>query len=209
MRISITEVLEKSAGYAWCTMSFYTAYSGLQRKFQNSEPNLLTNPIGHGNLLEVSIGSEPMQNIKFRIKSACRIAQIEHQRFNEAVAAGHYPCAPEVARGSTRLFSYSDLIALFFYGRLLEQGWPPRIAGQYACRILDALKRSPEEKAVMVIYTTANGFTSLAESQLSEPPRVGTGSALVLQRFSFDIENARQIIDREIDEETSIVGEDE
>lgn len=145
---------------------------------------------------------------KFRIKAACRIADIEHQRFNEAVAAGHYPCAPRVARGATRLFNTLDLVALYFYGQLLKQQWPPRLAGRYACIIRDVLERAPDEKSVMVIRTSCGSLEGLAESALTETPRVHHPFK-VLQRFSFDIENARSFIDREIEEELSIVGEDE
>lgn len=151
---------------------------------------------------------ESIKPKRFRIKAACRIAGIEHQRFNEAVASGHYPCAPKVDRGSTRVFDLEDLVALYFYGSLLEQGWPPRLAGQYACRIHDCLISYPQTTGVMVIRLANGSFQTLAESELNGTPKGDVGGG-VMQRFSFDIETARKYIDREIDEEISIVGEDD
>lgn len=145
---------------------------------------------------------------KFRTQAACRIARISPQRFNEAVAAGNYPCAPEVARGSTRVFTESDLIALFFYGQLLEQGFPPRLAGQYACRVSAVLDRVPDENEVVVIRSEIGKIEGLAGSLLEETPKASS-AGLVLQRFIFDVENARKIIRKEIAEELSVIGEDD
>src|SRR5688500_12546877 len=66
---------------------------------------------------------------------ACRIAGIDRDRFNEAVHAGNYPCAPGTARGATRVFSLDDLVSLYVYVRLLEEEMPSKAAGRLACSI--------------------------------------------------------------------------
>ncbi|NBN76841.1 hypothetical protein GWI72_01005 [Microvirga tunisiensis] len=151
----------------------------------------------------------PYAKLKFRVKAACRIVGIDPQRFNEAVAAGHYGCAPEVARGATRLMDYNDLVALFFYRTFLDQEFPPRLAGLYACRIRSRLDDLAEDEGdVMLLRYFNNRGEVLVENRLPANQRPPRAEGL-LQRFSFDVVAARQVLDKLIAEELSIIGEDD
>ncbi len=74
-----------------------------------------------------------------KTKLACEIARLDRQRFNEAVAAGNYRCAPPTTRGAARIFDVDDIIAMFLYGRLVEWEIPPRRAGSIACQLRERL----------------------------------------------------------------------
>lgn len=84
---------------------------------------------------------------------AADIAGIDKQRFNEAVAADFYPCAPKTVAGRARSFGLNDLIALKVYGHLTVEGGTPRFAGKVACGLLDFLQVYP--KASRAVYVVA------------------------------------------------------
>lgn len=81
--------------------------------------------------------------LKYPASTACRAARISKQRFNEAVAAKKYRCAPQVKKGGTRSFTENDIVALFIYARLVEQDMGPRVAGEIACALREQLERQP------------------------------------------------------------------
>jgi hypothetical protein len=147
-------------------------------------------------------------NKRFRTQIACRIAHIDRVRFNEAVAAGNYPCAPKTERGSSRVFDESQLIALFYYGRLLDQGWPPKLAGSFACRLSEELYFHPDAEEILLIFDVAGGCEYWPGDSVKEMPRKAQGN-FVLHRLSIDIGNIREIIRKEIAEELSIYGDDD
>jgi len=94
---------------------------------------------------------------------AVEIAQVDRDRFNEAVAAGHYPCAPHTLRGTTRLFEVDDVVALWVYGRMIDDDVPPRRAGRIVCELLiSTLKNSvfkePIEEVVEIRTTRSRFF---------------------------------------------------
>ena len=94
--------------------------------------------------------------LKIRAPLACRIARVDRDRFNEAVAKGDYPCAPKPGHGRTREFAIHEVIGLFVYGRLIESGTSPRNAGHLACeaarlaRIIDGFE---DEVGLSFVYT--------------------------------------------------------
>lgn len=145
---------------------------------------------------------------RFRTQTACRIARIDRDRFNEAVAAGNYPCAPSVDRGATRVFNESELIALFYYGRLLENDWPPKLAGKLACQLSDFLQEAPQaEEAVIII---GSGFPQVMNGdELNFKPRELHGTGLVWQRLAIDVGNIRKKVCEQIEEEISVIGPDD
>ena len=81
---------------------------------------------------------------KVRTAKACEIADVDHQRFNETIAKGFYPCVPPTARGSTRLFDLDDIVALTVYGDFLKHGTIPRVAGPVACGLRELLREHPD-----------------------------------------------------------------
>lgn len=148
--------------------------------------------------------------LKFRVLPACRIANINRNRFNEAVAAGNYPCAPAVARGSTRVFDEVDLIVLYFYARLSDQcdDFSPSLAGKLACYLAEVLKENPDEDEVVIVRSIAGGYEAFAASKMEGAARNNwAGSALF--RFTADVANVRKLVKKEIEEELKIIGEED
>jgi hypothetical protein len=146
---------------------------------------------------------------KFRVKNACRIADIDRDRFNEAVAAGNYNCAPPVQRGSTRVFDEDDLIALFAYGRMLEDGYPPKLAGRLACLVRGCLGDANAEEDIIVLFRTSTGMLRAWAGSHQKTPRGKFAGSPVIWRLSFDVANIRKFVRREAEEELSIVGPDD
>ena len=121
------------------------------------------------------------------------IAGLNRDRFNEAVAAGNYPCAPQATRGAPRGFDEDDFAALVVYARKLDIGMPPKAAGQFACEIRKEIEKHPKEKQFV-------GLTSL----IDEKEHIFKGSdedsieqvnlfSPLLFRTTYEIENAREM----------------
>lgn len=84
-----------------------------------------------------------MTRIKVSSTVAAQIAGINKQRFNEAVAAGYYGCAPRTAPGKTRMFDVDDVLALNVYRHLTDEGVIPAKAGPMACELLNLMREFP------------------------------------------------------------------
>lgn len=82
---------------------------------------------------------------------ACEIAATHPDRFNEAVHAGFYPCAPKTTPGKARSFDVNDIIALRLYQRFLDAGIKGEVAGKKACRIREFLEAHPEADQVYIV----------------------------------------------------------
>lgn len=148
-------------------------------------------------------------SISFRTQAACQIARIDRDRFNEAVAADNYRCAPPTERGSSRLFAENDLIALYIYGRLLsiQPNLPPKIAGDFACRVLRVLEQNPNAKTISYLFGLAETNATVADASVF--PLDATPGNPAVGRLEFDIVTIRDFIHREMKAEASVVGEDE
>lgn len=90
---------------------------------------------------------------KAATKLACKIAQVNPARFNEAIHAGFYPCAPETRPGKARSFGVNDIIALRLYQRFMDGGLSANIAGHKACSILKFLQQNPAADQVYIVKT--------------------------------------------------------
>jgi len=83
--------------------------------------------------------------------TACEIAGLNRQRFNEFVAAGDYPCAPATEPGKARYFNELDLIALFVFARLVEiPEVSAKRAGRQACAIREKLETDPNAASLKI-----------------------------------------------------------
>lgn len=143
--------------------------------------------------------------MKFRTAAACRIAKIDRNRFNEAVAAGNYPCAPTTVPGASRLFAEDDILALYAYGRLLAFGFTPSHAGEYACRVHQALVQKPKVKAVAVAFA----LNGLKRTLLDERPDTLSRDNPVFERFEFEIASMRKYVRAEMADEAEVLGEED
>lgn len=143
--------------------------------------------------------------MKFRTAAACRIAKIDRNRFNEAVAAGNYPCAPATVAGASRLFAEDDILALYAYGRLLAFGFTPSHAGEYACRVRQALDSKPKVKTVAVAFA----LNSLKRTLIDERPALLSPDNPVFERFEFEIASMRKYVRKEMEDEAQSIGEED
>lgn len=125
----------------------------------------------------------------------CRLANVDRNRLNEAIARGDYPCAPETVPGARRLFGEADFIALATYGALTNRGIPPRLAGGVACRVRETVEQSTDAKLVALIWET-NGLPytvtpditgALAEMKVPTRAEFEAGGAEAMKRAYFPI----------------------
>ncbi|QIB32671.1 hypothetical protein [Ancylobacter pratisalsi] len=146
---------------------------------------------------------------------AAEIARIDRQRFNEAVASGLYTCAPETVAGRARSFGLVDLVVLFIYGRLLDEGITPRHAGAAACRLLTYFQEMPlvgEEwmKLDHIVYVVFEGqplTSAWRQSGALDRGAVLLGGREVLSERKWNLKLIRERISarlREEDEERVI-----
>ena len=157
--------------------------------------------------------------LKVRAKLACDIAGIDRDRFNEAVAAGTYLCAPMTSPGSARIFEEPDLIALFVYGRLISLNMDFSLASAQACRVGDQA-RQMRDSGNEIAGSVTIGFAEDGKSacQIETEPTIhnpdgkvfagrGDGSPVVFV-LTFPVGNILKIIRKRIEDHLSILGED-
>lgn len=90
---------------------------------------------------------------KAATRLACKIASTHPDRFNEAVHAGFYPCAPATTAGKARSFEVNDIIALRLYQRFMDGGMSAKTAGAKACSIRDFLRQYPDADQAFIVKT--------------------------------------------------------
>lgn len=142
-----------------------------------------------------------------RTKLACKIAAVDPARFNEAVHAGNYPCAPQTIPGSARVFDIEDMVALHVYSRLLDQEIPPRRAGHMACGIRGVLREHPGANRVLeVILAMGSHYYFRAEDFDRDATHMSGLNIMEVREFRLDVIRARIIHD--LNAEAGIIGED-
>ena len=103
-------------------------------------------------------------------KLACEIAETNPDRFNEAVHAGFYPCAPQTTPGKARSFGADDIVALRLYQGFIKAGMSAATAGAKACKIRQFMETHPDAPMVFIIGTAFDPVDYLlAEFDLSQP----------------------------------------
>ena len=162
-------------------------------------------------------------NYKFRTKAACRIAGIDHQRFNEDVAAGEYPHAPVTTAGVSRVFDEADIAGLYVYAHL-TRGWGEpyrfgkKLAATYARGVIQALrgqfpfdfrqvKDRDHARADFPLLRDADGVFIRASKD--HPPQFKTGHNRGVVSVCFDLEGILEIVRRRMEEEARILGEED
>jgi hypothetical protein len=152
-------------------------------------------------------------SIRVRVGLACKIAGLNRDRFNEAVHANNYPCAPVTAKGATRVFDEADLIALYLYARLLEEDVAPRRAGALACLIGEKAKMHPSESLIHVGRAENGAESALPGSEVNMSARQMAAGimdmSLVISVRTFNVGNVRDIIRKKIEEEKNILGRED
>ncbi|GGH53138.1 hypothetical protein GVY41_09070 [Frigidibacter albus] len=100
-------------------------------------------------------------NLRATTKLACEIANTNPDRFNEAIHAGFYPCAPKTTPGKARSFSVDDIVALRQYQGEMDRGMSAAAAGAKACKILDFMQVYPDAPRVFIVATSFGSMDRL------------------------------------------------
>lgn len=151
--------------------------------------------------------------LKLTTPAACRVARIDRDRFNEHVAAGRFPCAPETVPGRVRLFDPDDMLALYLFRELMEDGFDAAHAGSMACAVATAARVNPEAKAISYVqhYSGDRGTAVVPESvpDSSEWDQVVFSGRDIRKVTTFRIGKMRDLIAHYTEEERSTIGERE
>ncbi|WP_297778973.1 hypothetical protein [uncultured Roseovarius sp.] len=141
---------------------------------------------------------------------ACRVARLDRDRFNEAVASGVFTCAPETIAGRARVFDPDDMVALFLYRELIEDGYSKTRAGKVACAVGQAARKYPDAKAISYVEDYFKGFGQAFPADripsFEEWDSTTFSGTDIRKVTTFRIGKMRDIIARDTAEETSIFG---
>jgi len=149
---------------------------------------------------------------KLTTKAACRVAGLDRDRFNEHVASGAFPCAPDTVRGRARLFDPDDMIALFLFREFLDEGTDAKTAGKLACEIAHCARFNPDEPTIALVYTyfhNPQAFPASAVPESSTWDDVLFSGTDIRKVLTYRIGKLRKMIAHYTEEERSIIGEDD
>lgn len=154
---------------------------------------------------------------KLTTKSACRVARLDRDRFNEHVSAGAYICAPETVPGRARLFNPDDMIALCLFRELMDDGLDARASGRIACAVSRAARENPNTPAISYVQDYFIGDHGALAMPFDEVPPASEwatnffmpGGADARKVTTFNIAKLRKMIAYYTEEERSIIGEDD
>jgi hypothetical protein len=153
----------------------------------------------------------PVNKLRVRSALAMRIANVDRQKFNEAVSNGHCPCAPSTTAGSVRLFSEDDLVVLYVFARLLELQMLPRMAGRLACEFRDEMRSSSSNGSDRIVFVKSENMSHFFSSKHYEPDHEANGRhypgiGRVILSIDFYVGTIRSVIAARIEDERSILG---
>jgi hypothetical protein len=153
-------------------------------------------------------------NPKLTTTAACRVARIDRDRFNEHVAAGRFPCAPRTVPGRARFFDPDDMIALWLFRELMDDGFDAARAGAIACEVATAARAHPNEPAIAYVedYFVPPTGTAFPVSMVPDPSEWDSTlfSGTDIRKVTiFRISKMRQLIAHYTEEERSIIGPDD
>ncbi|MBC9207527.1 hypothetical protein IBL26_11840 [Roseomonas aerophila] len=153
-------------------------------------------------------------SIKLTTAAACRVARIDRDRFNEHVAAGRFGCAPSTVPGRARLFDPDDMIALWLFRELMEDGFDASVAGMMACEVANAARIAPNATAITYVqsyFDKAGGHAYPADEVPASSDwdtKLFSGTD-IRKATTFRIGKMRKLIEFYTEEERSIVGEND
>lgn len=148
--------------------------------------------------------------IKLRTGSACAVARLDRDRFNEVVAAGLLPCVPKTTPGRARVFDPDDMLGLWYYRELTEDGYTRERAGRIACAIMQCARVHPEAAAISYVENYFGGagdaFPADEVPEHSTWNSVTFGGTDIRKVTTFRVEKARALIAHYTAEELSVQG---
>ena len=141
-----------------------------------------------------------MSNFIFTTHAACQIASMDRLRLNQHVHNGHYPCAPETVAGKTRAFDVDDIIALFFFARLLDCGQKAEFAGRTACLIRRAIRENAATDKVAVGTILASNPIQTIVPPGSDVDKVLPGGFKLLSVTEYNVASVRVLVTESCDQ---------
>lgn len=117
---------------------------------------------------------------------ACEVSFINKQRFNEAVARGDYSCAPKV-EGRARFFTARDIMGIWMYGHLIDDGIPPNRAGELACEFVNVLRSRPGIEEVLIVRDAFRRRHVVAPDDLESFKRVALDGTNIISLEKWDL----------------------
>ena len=144
--------------------------------------------------------------------AACRVARIDRDRFNEHVAADRFPCAPDTIAGRARLFDPDDMVALWLFRELLDDGVARERAGHIACQVARCARQNPQAEAVAYVETFVGSKAAVVADEVSHHSKWGEvtfGGSDIRKVTTFNIAKTRKLIAHYTAEEQSIIGPDD
>ncbi|MCV2446672.1 hypothetical protein [Paracoccus sp. DMF] len=117
---------------------------------------------------------------------ASEVAFFNKQRFNEAVARGDYPCAPKV-EGRARVFTARDVMGIWLYGHLIDDGIPPAKAGDLACQFVNVLKFDPDIEEVLIVRDAFRRRHVVAPQNLESFKKVSLAGSSIISIETWDL----------------------
>lgn len=148
--------------------------------------------------------------LKLSTASACRVAQIDRVQFNEAIASGAFGCAPATTPGRTRYFEPDDMLALYLFRELMEDGLKKEVAGRIACSVAEAARQHPDSRAISYVETFVGSRKACPATEVpghDEWDEVTFGGSDVRKVTTFRIGKMRELIARHTEEERRHIGE--
>ena len=144
---------------------------------------------------------------------ACKVVGLDRDRFNEAVAAGYFECAPRTVAGRARIFYPEDMIALYLYRELMEDGYAREKAGRIACAVSNCAKENRNAKAISYVedYFKGSGHAVPAD-KVPDPTDWDTilhNGTDIRKVTTFRISKMKELIARYTAQEISIFGPDD
>ena len=86
-------------------------------------------------------------------KLTCEIANVNASRFNEAIHADFYTCAPKTTPGKARTFDVDDIVTLRLYQGFMDGGMSAAAAGHKACKVREFMQINPDAGKVFIVGT--------------------------------------------------------
>ena len=147
---------------------------------------------------------------KLTTAAACRVARLDRDRLNEHVAAGRFPCAPDTIPGRNRVFDPDDMIGLWLFRELMEDGFDATKAGLIACAVAHTARQNPNARTISYVQTYfGSGGTALPSDKVPAASQWDTAllSGTDIRKVTtFRIGKLREIIAHYTEEERSVIG---
>ena len=144
-------------------------------------------------------------------RAACRVAKLHPDRLNEYIAAGTYSCAPQTVAGRARVFEPDDMIGLWLFRELMQEGGhSPVKAARIACVVMEACRCWPDEPAMSCVENYFDDVTAMPPSKVPDPETwetVLSGDADIRKVTTFNIAKIRRMIAHYTNQELGLTGE--